>query len=67
MTGFEPRTSGIGSDCSTNLATTTAQSVCEVRASGAVVTAQTVHSFYSDDQSLFLAEVYPQFFWKVCV
>ena len=25
MTGFEPRTSGIGSDCSTNLATTTAQ------------------------------------------
>ena len=24
MTGFEPRTSGIGSDCSTNWATTTA-------------------------------------------
>ena len=25
MTGFEPRISGIGSDCSTNWATTTAQ------------------------------------------
>ena len=27
MTGFEPRTSGVGSDCSTNWATTTAQDV----------------------------------------
>ena len=27
MTGFEPQTSGIGSDCSTNWATTTAQNI----------------------------------------
>ena len=31
MTGFEPRTSGIGSYCSTNWATTTAQDAIDLQ------------------------------------
>ena len=48
MTGFEPRTLGIGSDCSTNWATTTAQNVRSTTFKVGVINAGWIDIFHID-------------------